>query len=75
MQRVERNMVWAALDLIEFLCFCDECKKTVPVKAVKITKTGFLMIWLECGHTTGFAFNTKLVPIEKIEKKERGVKP
>jgi len=41
---------------------------------VRITKTGFVLIFLECGHKTGFAFTEKLVPMDKTEKKEK-VKP
>jgi len=57
--------------MIEFMCFCDECKKSVPVKRVRITKTGYVLIFLECGHKTGFAFTEKLVAMDKIEKKEK----
>jgi len=55
----------------EFLCFCDECEKTVPVKRVRITKIGRMLIFLECGHTTGFVFDAKLVKIEKKGKVDR----
>ncbi len=51
--------------MIEFTCFCDDCKKTVPVKKVKITKEGKMLIYLSCGHTTGFVFDAKLVPMKK----------
>lgn len=53
-----------------FTCFCDTCKKTVPVRRVRITKTGYVLIFLECDHTTGFGFSGKLVPMEKMNKKE-----
>lgn len=54
--------------MVKFECFCDDCKKTVPVKRVKITKTGFMLIFLECSHTTGFGFDAKLVPMIQQEK-------
>ncbi len=54
--------------MVEFSCFCEDCKKTVPVKKIRITKTGYMLIFLECGHTTGFVFDAKLVPIKKMKK-------
>jgi len=55
-------------ETLEFTCFCEDCKKTVPVKKVRFTKTGYVLIWLECDHYTGFVFSGKLMPIEKMRK-------
>lgn len=47
--------------MTEFECFCDTCRKTVPVKKVKITKQGKFLCYLACGHPAGFVFDAKLV--------------
>ena len=63
MQRVDRgdkNLVCT----IEVSAICDECNKRVQVVRIRFTKTGYVILGLECGHQTGFAFTEKLVPME-----------